>query len=317
MKNLLKTILLLFLISACQSKIDWKEERKRWGDFTPNQIKTRFIDYKKTPYYEHVINHKGKEALAFMDSLETNSIAYLSDSLLITGLMLKPKQATPSKLPVIVFNRGGNQDMGRLTVGQLIESLSPLALSGYLVIASHYRGNSSSEGKDEFGGDDVHDVLHLIKGLSSLDYADTSKIGLVGISRGGMMSYQVIRESRQIKAVAVIGGMSNLVENLSFHQGMEEVYKDLVPNYQSNEYAPLKARSAYYWAEEMNQAPLLILHGSEDEHVSVLETRKFVSKLKSIDYPFSYHEFKDNHGLVQHHQEMYQLLIAHFNEHLK
>ena len=63
---------------------------------------------------------------------------------------------------------------------------------------------------EEFGGSDVNDVLNLIPALSQIEGADTSKIGMFGISRGGMMSYMTTRNNPQIKAVAVVGGMSNL-----------------------------------------------------------------------------------------------------------
>ena len=32
----------------------------------------------------------------------------------------------------------------------------------YVVVGSHYRGNKGSEGKEEFGGSDVNDVINLI-----------------------------------------------------------------------------------------------------------------------------------------------------------
>ena len=38
-----------------------------------------------------------------------------------------------------------------------------------LLIASNYRGNSNSEGKEEFGGADVNDVLNLIPALSQIE----------------------------------------------------------------------------------------------------------------------------------------------------
>jgi len=316
MENLRLLAIIPVLIFSCQSETDWVEVRQRWGSFESNQIKTERVDYKESPYYEHVINHKGAEAIAFMDSIELEKIAYLSDSLLITGFMMMPKYRASEKLPVVVFNRGGNRDMGRLTIGLMIETLSPLVQKGYLVIASNYRGNSSSEGKDEFGGNDVHDVINLIKGLPSIQQADTSRIGMVGISRGGMMGYQTIKLSNKVKSLAVIGGMSDLQANLSFHKGMEEVYQELIPDYKTDGVAKLKDRSAYYWTDKMNRIPLLILHGTKDEHVSVEETRKFVSKLNGLNFSVQYKEFDDNHGLIEHHPEMYQLLFEHFDKSL-
>ena len=41
-----------------------------------------------------------------------------------------------------------------------------------MVVASQYRGNAGGEGKEEFGGKDVNDVLNLLPLLESLPKAD-------------------------------------------------------------------------------------------------------------------------------------------------
>ena len=46
---------------------------------------------------------------------------------------------------------------GQLLVATALTKMGVIAAQGYVVIASNYRGNSNSEGKEEFGGSDVND----------------------------------------------------------------------------------------------------------------------------------------------------------------
>jgi dipeptidyl aminopeptidase/acylaminoacyl peptidase len=76
-------------------------------------------------------------------------------------------------------------------------------------VASQYRGNAGGEGKEEFGGRDVDDVLNLIKLLISLPQADAKRIGMYGWSRGGMMTYQALARSDQVAAAIVGAGVTD------------------------------------------------------------------------------------------------------------
>src|SRR5215204_1094287 len=112
-------------------------------------------------------------------------IVYLSDGLKVNGFISAPKKA--GKYPAIIYNRGGNRSIGALADNQLIRFFGETSSWGYVVVGSQYRGNMGSEGKEEFGGSDVNDVLNLIPLLSNIRQADTSRIGMFGWSRGGMM----------------------------------------------------------------------------------------------------------------------------------
>ena len=64
--------------------------------------------------------------------------------------------------------------------------LAKIASQGYIVVASQYRGNGGSEGREEFGGSDVKDILNLFPLIDNLHNADNKNIGMFGWSRGGM-----------------------------------------------------------------------------------------------------------------------------------
>jgi dipeptidyl aminopeptidase/acylaminoacyl peptidase len=82
------------------------------------------------------------------------------------GFLLAPK-LREGKLPVLIFNRGGNRDFGAISERDLLY-LAYLASTSYVVLASQYHGNDGGEGKELFGGSDVNDVLNLIPLAGSL-----------------------------------------------------------------------------------------------------------------------------------------------------
>src|SRR4030095_14955865 len=83
--------------------------------------------------------------------------------------------------------------------------------SGFVVIGSQYRGNDGGEGREEFGGADVCDVLHLIPLARALGYVDMHNVFMLGWSRGGMMTYLALKHEIPVNAVAVGGGLTDLV----------------------------------------------------------------------------------------------------------
>jgi dipeptidyl aminopeptidase/acylaminoacyl peptidase len=76
---------------------------------------------------------------------DCNAIRYESDGLTILGWMVGPKHAPGGKLPVVIFNRGGNGSFGALKFADLFTHVFPLADQGFLVLASQYRGVTEAE----------------------------------------------------------------------------------------------------------------------------------------------------------------------------
>ena len=138
-------------------------------------------------------------------------ITYASDSLPVRGLLIKPKAPGTGKWPAIIFNRGGNGDLGRITDNGLpcggmantscldVADLYLFAKAGFVVIASDYRYQGATVKRDEWGGVEVDDVLNLVPALKSLDYVDPERLYMLGLSRGGTddLSGDQTRNSRQ------------------------------------------------------------------------------------------------------------------------
>jgi dipeptidyl aminopeptidase/acylaminoacyl peptidase len=244
-------------------------------------------------------------ARAILDKVEIRSITYLSDGLKVKGYLASPKDG--KKLPCVIYNRGGSRSFGALNDEEAVYLLGRIATWGYVVAASQYRGNAGGEGKEEFGGADVHDVLNLIPLLESLPQADTTRIGMYGWSRGGMMTYLALTRTDRIAAAVIGGGSSDQFDGLKRRPDLEKsVYAELIPDYANNKEAALIARSAIRWPEKINKkTPLLLLHGSADWRVHPTEALEMVSALYKSKHPFRFVFFEGgDHGLSEYQEEV-------------
>ncbi len=253
----------------------------------------------------------------FKAKIDAQWIEYVSDGLKIAGVMLYPKdiladKSKDAKLPVIIYNRGGNagSPWNRISI---TNRLMPLAAEGYIVLASQYRGSRYSEGKDEFGGADVNDVLRLVEIAKTMKYADANRIAMMGGSRGGRMTYQALRKNHEdIKAAIVIAGVSDAELSIKNRPEMEiNVYKRFVPSYEENKAEALRYRSPIKWADEMSpNTPILMLHGTSDWRVSIEHSRKMAAELERLGRDYQFNEYPlGNHGLSFHEEQAHKAIL--------
>jgi hypothetical protein len=65
---------------------------------------------------------------------ECKRIKYMSDGLKVVGIIWKPKDTSGIKLPLVIYNRGGNREFSKL---RFINSyyLYPFLQNGFVIIA--------------------------------------------------------------------------------------------------------------------------------------------------------------------------------------
>lgn len=221
-----------------------------------------------------------------LDETETLAITYRSGRLKIEGFVLQPKK--PGQYPCVIFCRGGHEDFGQLEPTYLT-LLADMAHHGYVVIASQLRGTPGSEGKDEFGGADTLDVINCIPALAHFPKADTSRIGLYGISRGGLNALQVLRSQRRIRAAVINSGAVDAFENLKRKDGdgfEQEIYARLIPHYKQDKQRQLELRSPVRWPARLcPTTPLLIMQGSADWRTPAGPALELVRQLYELKRP--------------------------------
>lgn len=245
-------------------------------------------------------------------------ITYLSDGLKVKGYMAIPKGK--GEFPCVIFNRGGGGDYGKINdTDFVVLNLGEISAAGYIVVASQYRGSDGAEGKDEYGGKEISDVLNLLPLLGNIEKADTSRIGMYGGSRGGIMTYQALTKTQQIKAAIVMNSPVDLIEELKFRPDIEKWMPMYIDNYEDNKIEELKKRSATYFVDSLTtNTPILILQGGGDDSVNPIHFFSFTQKLFESKVPFRSIFYEGgNHILLEHRNDALNQMITWLNKYVR
>ena len=275
-------------------------------------LSKRLVDISKTPIWNRIApNGELKPAFKHVNDLNFYAITYLSDSIRVKGIIVEPK--SEGIYPTIILNRGGNRTFGQLTIGTAVLFASKLASAGYVIIGSNYRQ------EDEFGGTEINDVLNLFETIKEVPKADNENIGMLGWSRGGMMTYLALTKTDKIKTSLVGNGATDLFNTLEFRPGMEtKVFAQCIPNYWENKEDELKKRSAIYWTEKLDKnCSLLILSGTKDQRVNPNQAVEMTKKLRAINYNVVHKTYETDHFFSDKKPELNRELINWFDSKLK
>lgn len=238
-------------------------------------------------------------------------LIYTSQGHAVVGYIVVPKKHA-TRAPTIVFNRGGSGEFGAIRIGWLFSGIiAALARAGYVVIASQYSGVTGGEGIDEMGGADLYDVLNLQKIIKNLSFCDAEKIGMYGISRGGMMTYRTLQKTRWVRAAVVVSGPTDLFFQETYRPEMKKHFQKMF----GGSHEEKKKRSVVYWYKEISRTvPLLVLCGMADWRVDPREAFRFAEKatghfhdFKLIAYP------RGTHALKEYETQVEQEIVSWFN----
>lgn len=243
--------------------------------------------------------------------ISASTIRYRSGSHTITGFLLQPRKSG-KKLPVLVWARGG---IGDITQGEgQVVQMASWVRRGYLVIGSNYRGAAGSEGKDEFAGDDVDDILALLPTIRALPNADAERIYALGFSRGGTMLYRAVAAGLPVKAFATVGGVTNLAQAAKDRPDLGETFKRMMPDFAAEEASGYCRRSAICWPEKIS-APLMIVHGGNDQVIKPEQAVQLATGLEKAKRPYRLLMFgQGDHGLNGFRQKLFDAAHAFFSE---
>ena len=259
-------------------------------------------------------------------------IAYASDGLPVRGVLIRPKAPGAQKWPAIIFNRGGNGQLGSLMDNGLpcglantscldLVDLYLFAKAGFVVIASDYRYQGATVKRDEWGGVEVDDVLNLVPALKSLNFVDPERLYMLGLSRGGTMTYLAIKRGIPVKAAAVIGGVSDVkawvdaTPQMGLVNGNQYIdgFANIWPDYEHRAAEYYRARSAVYWADQIN-VPVLILHSRTDRLVPVTQALRMAEALQENGKVYALRIYaRDGHALPQNREDRDRMIVDWFN----
>jgi len=248
--------------------------------------------------------------------VECSQIAYQSDGLKVAGFVVAPRGRPVTPRPLIIFNRGGNRYFSSLVFANLV-NFARWSQEGFVVLASQYRGGPGSEGSDEFGGNDVNDVMNLFGVARELGGVDMSNVFMQGESRGGLMTYLALERGAQVNAAVVIGGPTDLSLEADHRPEMQALYRELIPNFAANPAAALRSRRVLDFADRL-VTPLLILHGGSDWRVDPQQALALAQRLQALRRPYELLVYAgDDHGLSRNGDDCWHRALGWFRQHMK
>lgn len=249
------------------------------------------------------------------NNIKTCKFFYKSDEESVKGYLSFPKDIN-DKLPVIIWNRGGNDKSGLLDDFLASGILGEIASWGYVVFASQYRE------KDEFGGNDINDIINLINEAKKYKFSDENKIGMEGWSRGGMMSYLTLTRTNEIKCCIIVAGLSNLLRNEGENYKLANVFVNHFGIEDEEEFLKRKKdRSAIFWSDRISKdTNILFIHGTNDDKISFKDSEEMFEKLSAEDFNTKY-ELKlingGDHYLRKERKNLSQIRKKWFDSYLK
>lgn len=212
-------------------------------------------------------------------------IMYWSDDLRVAGYLAYPK--AEGRYPLLLWNRGGFGDRGAITDLTAHLILASTAIWGYAVLATQYRGNAGGEGHEDWGNRDVYDALHLLETARTLPFADTTRVGIEGASRGGMTSYRILQMYPHVRCVIVHAGVSNvfkLAETMpDFAKFVRKQFGHLSAEERDRE---ISLRSAVLHVDRFpKHVPVMLLHGAEDRTIPPAQSEELAGLLAEHGIP--------------------------------
>lgn len=272
----------------------------------------------KSPSNLYVYNFETQEVKKLSDTMnpEINPddlvagevIRYASfDDMEIPALLYKPKGlAADEKIPVMLYIHGGPGGQTRLNYNPNIQYL---VNHGYGILAVNNRG-SSGYGKTFFaaddqkhGQDDLQDCIEAKKYLATLDYVDTTKIGIMGGSYGGYMVMAALAFAPEEFAVGVnYFGVTNWLRTLKSTPAWWASFRDALFQEMGNPYEDsvmLYNKSPLFHADQITK-PFMVLQGANDPRVLQVESDEIVEAARDNNVPVEYVIFSDEgHGFLK------------------
>jgi dipeptidyl aminopeptidase/acylaminoacyl peptidase len=234
-----------------------------------------------------------------------SEVRYRSDGLRVTAIMNRPKGRGP--FPAVVLNHGYIEPSIYVTGQGLAREQNALARAGYLVLHTDYRGHAGSDPASLIDRETrlgyTEDVITAVLTVRKLPYVDDERIGMLGRSMGGGVTYNALVAKPGLVDAAVVYApvSSRFVDNLNRwtrpeRPGVAERLFDRIgsPRSRPDTYRDLSPQSFFDRISE----PILIHHGTADESCPLRWSRASLRALRTsgaqarlIVYPGEPHAF--------------------------
>jgi dipeptidyl aminopeptidase/acylaminoacyl peptidase len=203
-------------------------------------------------------------------------ITYISNGLKVKGMLAEPKGQ--EICDGFLYLRGGIKNVGKVRPARIAQ----FAAEGFIVFAPYYRGNQGGEGNEDFAGDDREDAFSAYLLLKSLP--STRNIHIFGFSRGGVMALLTGIQFPEIASVVTWGGVSDMSLTYMERKDLRRMMKRVIGGTPEKYPERYQERTPLFKLESLT-APVLIIHGVQDENVSVEHAYRLERGLRAQNKP--------------------------------
>jgi dipeptidyl aminopeptidase/acylaminoacyl peptidase len=153
-----------------------------------------------------------------------------------------------------------------------------MASRGYVAASVSQPGYGNSDGPPDYCGPFTQDaVLAATDFFRSKAFVNPSKVALYGYSRGAIVASMVATKDPQLAAVVLGAGAYDFFS--WYPTGIRGIDANIRQEAGTSDEA-FRVRSATYHLGKI-KAPVLLLHGAQDERIPVRQAEAFADKLKT------------------------------------
>jgi dipeptidyl aminopeptidase/acylaminoacyl peptidase len=236
------------------------------------------------------------------------------------GLLVLPEPAGASPPPVLVWLHGGPHWRG-VDHFELYDA-EAFAADGWAVFVPQYRGSSGYPApyaeaiREDLGGADARDVLTGLDLVVREGLVDGERAAVAGASYGGYLANWLLATTDRFRAGISIAGIFDLAQDFgtSEHSSWELHYLGGAPWDRPELY---RERSPLTHAASLH-APVLILHGMEDDNTYLTNSKALYRALVALERSVEFVAYpREGHGIfepthrVDAHRRMVEWLARH------
>ncbi len=239
----------------------------------------------------------------------------------LEALILKPKALDPiQKYPIVEYIYGGNfmNVVPRNLLEPQLWEMNSLAQEGFIVVFIDGRGTPGRGKKfkdfsyGKFGQVELEDHTTVLKQIAKdRPYMDLGNTGIMGHSWGGHFALRALLEAPEIYKAGHINAPA--FEPSEFRVVIE-AFMGCLPQ----DCPELYQKSSIMAKLKHLKAPIMIVHGTNDDDVPIEDSYKLVKMLDALNY--RNHEFEIYPGydhIVMRNREWLPNMIRFFKAHLK
>ncbi len=324
----------------------WTEDGRIWAVAKKNGRSKPFLDGKEIPAPEGTVGYLGideasKKVYYSASSLSSPPKIYEADlegeefrailenpvpkelqEKLGNAYFVKYKSTDGLEIPMYVVESRETEKPGPTLVyvhggpwSEVYDSWSILILSlvvmGYHVLAPNFRGSTGYG--EEFrlkdigdpGGGDLEDIASAAKWGKENGIA--KKVGIIGYSYGGYMTYLALGKKPEIWDVGVAGaGIVDWKEMYSLSDALFKKFVETLFNGLNEEL--LEDRSPIKYVENV-RAPLCIIHPQNDSRTPLKPVLKYIERLLELQrVPFEVHVVPDMGHIMRTTEDLLKIL---------